>query len=178
MYGSRISDGSVLWRIAERVLHAVCLGFAIFGGALLCLVALLTVVSILGRAVFGAGLGGDYELVEMGCATAIFTFLPYCQYVRAHARVDFFTQRLGSRLKGILDGLADLLFALIAALIAWRLAEGGLDLWRYGESTMVLRLPVWWGFVPAVLSFALLALLCAYGVLRRFRVPNGQASGG
>ncbi|MFD1378677.1 hypothetical protein [Fodinicurvata halophila] len=43
---------------------------------------------------------------------------------------------------------------------------------------MVLRLPVWWGFVPAVLSFALLALLCAYGVLRRFRVPNGQASGG
>lgn len=178
MRGDRTSEGASFWRSVDNGLHAVTLGFAVFGGLLLCLVALMAVGSILGRAVFGAGLSGDYELVEMGCATAVFTFLPYCQYVRGHARVDFFTLRLGARPKSLLDGLADLLFALIAALIAWRLAVGGLDLWRYGESTMVLRLPVWWGFVPAVLSFALLALLCAYDLLCRVLAPSGQAGRG
>lgn len=176
MHGDRTSDGPSFWRSMDKGLHAVTLGFAVFGGLLLCLVALMTVGSILGRAVFGAGLSGDYELVEIGCAVAVFTFLPYCHYVRGHARVDFFTLRLGVRWKHLLDGLSDLVFALIATLIAWRLAVGGLDLWRYGESTMVLGLPVWWGFIPAVLSFALLALLCAYGLLRRVVAPNGQAS--
>lgn len=177
MTGGAENGTAPLWALWDRWIHAVAAGFAILGGVALSLVAILTVVSILGRAFLGSGLGGDYEIVEMGCATAVFTFLPYCQLVRGHAQVDFFSRWFGPRLSLFLDGMADFLFLAIAILLTWRLSAGALDVLQYGESTMVLRLPVWWGFVPAVLSCGLLAVVCLYGLLRRFLGPGPDESG-
>ena len=46
-------------------------------------IALMSVASIVGRALSGLGLGlgpvpGDFELVEAGTALAVFCFLPWC----------------------------------------------------------------------------------------------------
>ena len=54
----------------------------------------------------------------------------------------------------------------------WRLVLGGMELREYGEQSMVLRLPVWWGFVVIVPAMGLLVLTCAatlVGHLRRAR---------
>ncbi|MGF1640591.1 MAG: hypothetical protein ACFCUO_06555, partial [Rhodospirillales bacterium] len=45
---------------------------------------------------------------------------------------------------------------------------GGLDLARFREVTMVLAVPVWWGFVPAGLALALLTAVSAYTAWRSF----------
>ncbi len=50
-----------------------------FGSLVLVLIALMSVASIVGRALAGFGLGpvpGDFELVEVGTALAVFCFLP------------------------------------------------------------------------------------------------------
>ena len=70
---------------------------ALLGGVVLVAMTLVTVVSIIGRAMISFGFGpvpGDYELIEAGAAFAVFAFLPWCQLMRGHATVDVFTSFL------------------------------------------------------------------------------------
>lgn len=66
---------------------------AIVGGLVLCAITLMSVASITGRALIGVGLGpvpGDFEMVEVGTALAVFFFLPWCYLKGGHATVDLF----------------------------------------------------------------------------------------
>ena len=84
----------------------------------------------------------------------------------------------GPRARAALECAGDTLYTLIAALLAWRLTLGGLDLRTYQESTMVLRVPLWWAFVPATACLVLLTAVCAYTAARGARAalrPGGRA---
>jgi TRAP-type C4-dicarboxylate transport system permease small subunit len=152
-----------------RALHLAATGVALVGGAILFALTLLTVISVVGRVAFDAPIPGDFELVEIGMAVAIFAFLPYCQIVRGNVIVDLFTATASPRTRALLDAAGDLIYTAIAALLTWRVALGGFEVRGYGETTMVLRVPVWWGYVPAVLCLAFLTLVCAYTVWRSLR---------
>ena len=63
----------------SKIIYGTSRLLAWFGGCMLSALALLSVVSISGRALSVAGLGpvpGDFELVEAGTALAVFCFLP------------------------------------------------------------------------------------------------------
>lgn len=149
-----------------RLLGWLALALALAGGAVLVALAVATCLSVLGRALISRPIPGDFELIEIGCAVAVFAFLPYCQLVGGHAVVDFFTDQASPRARAWLDGLGNLAFTLIAGVLTWRATLGGLDLRRYQETTMVLGIPSWWGYVPACISLALLTLVCAYTAWR------------
>ncbi|TPE53232.1 TRAP transporter small permease [Amaricoccus solimangrovi] len=142
-------------------LSALCRIFAGIGGVALLAMMLVTVASVTLRGILGHPVPGDFELVEMGGAIAIFCFLPWCQLSGGNVLVDFFTQRSGRRANHLLEALGDLLYCLIAALLTWRLIRGGIEMRQYGEQSMVLRLPIWWSFVVIVPAMALLAVTCA-----------------
>jgi len=158
-----------------RTLHLAATGIALFGGAILVALTLLTVISVVGRALLSAPIPGDFELIEIGMAVAIFSFLPYCQIVRGNVIVDLFTARASPRTQALLDTAGNLIYTAIAALLTWRVALGGLEVRSYGETTMVLRVPVWWGYVPAVACLAFLTLVCAYTVWRSLREARRHA---
>lgn len=145
-------------------LLAACKGFAAIGGLTLLAMMLMTVASVTLRGVIGKPIPGDFELVEIGSAVAIFCFLPWCQATGGNVAVDFFTQKAGPRAMHLMEALGSLIYLLIAALLLWRLIHGGLEMRQYGEQTMVLALPVWWSFVIIIPAMALLTLTCA-GVL-------------
>jgi TRAP-type C4-dicarboxylate transport system permease small subunit len=147
-----------------RALVGIATGVALLGGLVLFALTLLTVISVVGRALFSAPIPGDFELVEFGMAVAIFAFLPYCQIVRGNVIVDLFTTKASARTKALLDGFGNLLYTALAALLTWRVALGGIEIRSYRETTMVLQVPVWWGYVPAVAFLALLTVVCAYTV--------------
>jgi TRAP-type C4-dicarboxylate transport system permease small subunit len=157
-----------------RALHRAATGVALLGGLVLFALTFLTVISVVGRALFSAPIPGDFELVELGMAVAIFSFLPYCQIVRGNVIVDLFTSKASPRTKALLDGIGNLLFTAIAALLTWRVALGGLEIRSYHETTMVLQVPVWWGYVPAVAFLAFLTIVCAYTVWRSVLEYRGQ----
>ncbi|WP_232829440.1 TRAP transporter small permease [Tropicimonas sp. IMCC34043] len=144
-----------------RWLTQLCGLFAGLGGIVLLAMMLLTVTSVTLRTVTGAPISGDFELVEIGCAIAIFCFLPWCQIRSGNVLVDFFTINLRPRTNHWLEAVGDLLYLAIAVLMCWRLFHGGLDLRDYGEQSMVLRIPLWWSFVIILPAVALLALTCA-----------------
>src|SRR6478609_11105245 len=105
---------------------ALVRGIAIAGGVLLVALATMVVVSVTLRSdlVGGAGVPGDFELVQMATAVAAFCFLPLCQLKRGNIFVDTFTLRLPQRWRDGLDALWDVVYGLAMALIAWRLGVG------------------------------------------------------
>ena len=145
-----------------RALFDISTIFSLFGGFILLLIVSISVVSIVGRIFFSSPLMGDFELVEMGCAIAIFCFLPICHLKNGNVIVDFFTLGLAKWRRKVLDGISGLLYAFIAMFFSWRMIYGAGDMFRYNEQTMLLKLPVWIAFIPGVFSFFLLSVACFY----------------
>jgi TRAP-type C4-dicarboxylate transport system permease small subunit len=160
---------------------------AILGGLLALATALLVVFSVLGRwlsgmpwadriaSAIGLKLGpinGDFEMVQMATAVAIFAFLPYTQARRGNIFVDTFTGKLGPRSNGLIDALWDLVYAGMIGLLTWCLAVGAIEHYRSGQTTMLLQIIIW----PAIaISTALLLLLTCVAVstaVSRLRSPT------
>lgn len=146
----------------ERVLHLTASAFAVAGGLLLCVLASLTVISVLSRALFSLPVPGDFEIVAMGTAIAAFLCLPWCQMNRGQIRADLFLDRLSPRAAGLLDAVGGLLCTIIAAAFCWRMSLGFVDAIRDRDVTVILGLPLWWAYPFAIAAFALLAACCAY----------------
>lgn len=142
---------------------------AVIGGLVLLALLLMTVTSIARRTILGAPVPGDFEMIEMGSAVAIFAFLPWCQLIAGNVLVDFFTMRAGQRTNHLLEAIGDLLYLAVAALLLWRLSIGASELYLRGETSMVLRLPIWWGFILILPATALLALTCLWTMIGHLR---------
>lgn len=149
---------------------------AILGGFILAALIFLTVTSITGRFFIFAGLGpvpGDFELVEVCTAFAVFSFLPWCQYKRGHVTVDIFVGWMSSRKMAFLAMVGNLLLSLVAGLIFWRLGLGTLDKQAYNETTFILQFPLWWGYAACLLGSFVFTLVSLYTVWRSFNEMMG-----
>lgn len=143
----------------RRALSAAATAFALLGGVIVALVAGLTVVSVIGRWAFASPIPGDVELVQLGTASALALFLPYCQLHGSHLIVDIFTVRSGAVLHRWLDAFAHVVAAAVLALLAARAAWGVESLRAAAETSMVLGVPLWLAYAPLVPSLALAALV-------------------
>lgn len=148
--------------VVGKAIEAVCCVAALIGGVLFCIEMLMSVVSVTGRIFFGTPIPGDYELVQMLSAMGVALCLPYCQLRGGHVFVDFFTLWAPAFLKRILDSAASLLLAAISFLLAWRIWHGMLAMREYGEASMVISLPIWWGYIPLPPAFLLLGFTALY----------------
>lgn len=154
-----------------RLVHALAKYVAVAGGAVLVAITLLIVASVTGRALLWAGLRpitGDYELVEAGTGFAIFAFLPWVHLTRGHALVSVFTDFLSARINAWLVLVSDIAMFAIALFIAWRHWFGMLDKLNYGETTLLLRMPLWWSYAAGMIGAAAWVIVAAYVVVRSF----------
>lgn len=172
-----------------RGIERVSQGFALAGGLVLIGMACVTVASVIGRALSPFGLSpvrGDFELVQVGCAIAVFWFLPLCQLRRGNVTVDLLSERFGPRGHALLGLLGNASLTLCSAVIALQLARGfgekfphgGVDLRDalglgappfFPETTYELQLPVWIPYGLALLGAVWLAVVCAYTLGRSAR---------
>ena len=142
----------------DGLAHRVIRGWALAGGFVLVGVVLINAWSILCDALFNRPFPGDFELTEMGAAIAAFCFLPYCQLTGANVSADIFTMRAGPLAIAFMSVFAAIIAMLFAGLLLWRMSAGLIDYREYEEFTGILRIPIWWAFIPALISLALLAL--------------------
>jgi TRAP-type C4-dicarboxylate transport system permease small subunit len=147
-------------------LDKACVLFALLGGAVLTALALMSVASIAGRALFSRPLQGDYEVVQTGCAVFVALCLPYCQLKRANIIVDFFTTRASERTRRRLDAVGALVVAVVMLIVAWRTAAGLESLRGSGETTTILGMPTWWTYAAMFPGIALTALVALRDALR------------
>ena len=144
-----------------RLLETLAKACAIFAGALLTMITLLTCVSLVGRNTVGITLAGDFELTGVAAGAAIALFLPWCQYRRGNIIVDFFTSKSSALTNARLDRIGALLLAVMMALMAWRTCLGGLNAYTTHSGTMMLGFPEWAvyaGIAPPLALTSVIAL--------------------
>ncbi|MEM6662018.1 MAG: TRAP transporter small permease [Pseudomonadota bacterium] len=152
-----------------KVIRFLAKALAILGGLLLTALAVMTVISVIGRSLTFIGLRpitGDFEMVEMGCAIAICAFLPWCQLTRGHVTVDIFVG-LGPRgLHRFTQMTGDLIVTAIAAVLFWRFWLGMGEMISNGQETYLLGLPIWFGYVGGIVGIGLFLIVSLYTVWR------------
>lgn len=152
-----------------RALVVFARWLAIAGGVLFVGLAIMTVTSVLGRAFIWAGLDqieGDFEIVEMGCAVAVFCFLPWCQINRGHVTVDVFIEYMPVRVQIFLSLLGNVALTAASGLIANQLRLGLAERLSDGQETWILGMYVWWGYAGALIGAVLFAVISLYTVWR------------
>jgi TRAP-type C4-dicarboxylate transport system permease small subunit len=171
----------------ERHIENLARGLAYSGGAILAAMSVMTVVSIIGRALDGVGpLGpvpGDYEMVANGCTIAVFFFLPYCQLKRGHVTVDIVIKSFPLRVQAVFGLLGDLLMTLASIVILRQFWFGfgekfpyGSDAQRaalsmgykpfYPETTYELEIPIWMLQGIALVGAAVFVIVCLFTLWR------------
>ena len=149
-----------------RFLYDLAYILAILGGIILVIVILINFISILSRIIFLNPLVGDFELVEIGSAIAISSFLPLCHLKKGNVIVDFITAKLNFKKIAFLDCISSVIYGLIALFFTWRMFFGARDMYNYQEETMLLQFPIWIPFLPVTFSFGLLSVCCLYTFYR------------
>jgi len=158
----------------DRVLQRLCDASATVGGIVLVAIASVTVVSVIGRAFFSHPILGDVELVQLGCAVVVASFLPYTQFRHANIIVDFFTSNVSEKTQSKLDAFGTLLYTLVMALVAWRVAVGGVDIKAAQETSMLMALPLW---IPYMLMVPGLVLCAVIGLVQTLQHLGLMAKG-
>ena len=137
----------------NKLIYGLSRAMAWLGAAVLTLIALMSVVSIIGRALSGFGLGpvpGDFELVEAGTALAVFCFLPWCHLKGGHAVVDMLWNSYPPAVQRVLMVLTDALMFVVWALLVWRMSVAMGEYRHNNEVTFILQMPVWWGYAASM----------------------------
>lgn len=162
------SDSSALARLGW-LLDRGAAGLAFCGGVVLVAIAVTTVISIIGRALIPIGLApirGDFELVEIGVAVAVFGFLPWCQLHRGHITVDVFLINAPRRVWNLTTLTGDIAITVVALIITWRMWLGLGDKLSTSETTFALGIPVWIGYAIAMIGAVFFCLVSLYTVWR------------
>ena len=137
----------------NRLIYGLSRAMAWFGSLVLVVIAVMSVASIIGRALSGFGLGpvpGDFELVEVGTALAVFCFLPWTHLKRGHEVVDMLWGSYPLPMRGVLDVLADGLMLAVWLLLVWRMSLAMGEYRHNGEVSFILQMPVWWGYAASM----------------------------
>lgn len=127
-------------------------------GVVLTGIAVMSAYSIVGRAVTGKPIQGDFELVQVGCAICVGLFLPICQLRGGNIIVDFFTSGVSERGRSVLDAIGALIIAAMMALLTWRTGVGLLSVKANGETSMIMGVPIWWGYAGMLPGLAVTVL--------------------
>jgi TRAP-type C4-dicarboxylate transport system permease small subunit len=159
-------------RNAGPRLGPIARSLALTGGAMLVAISTLVTTSVVLRAVTGAGIDGDFEIVQLAAAIAAFCLFPLCLAVRGNIIVDTFTTRLPKRIRETLDALWDILFGVIAAVFAWRMAVGAIEQFTSKVTLQVIAVPTWWAVAACAM---LMAVLAVTALVVGLRLVTGKA---
>lgn len=91
--------------------------------------------------------------------------LPYTTAVKGHIAIEFLFRRISKVQKVIIDTISRLMMLTLFILIIYFMIKHGLSLYRSGEVTSTVQLPVYWVPFWLALSFAVTSLVKIYHIL-------------
>lgn len=155
-------------RVIERILT---------GGAatILLFVALLVAASVGLRALFSQVIPDAFDLSTLTMAIVVFWGLSVAVHRDEHIRVQLFEHVLSARQRSFLDLISQLVVVLFFGLLAYLTFGKLMSVYRGGEVTTDLRLPIWIPYAAAWIGLALavpLGLHRLFGDLVRFLQPQ------
>ena len=144
----------------------VVLHWTYCGGVVLSLVVLLNTYSALAGYFFASPFPGDVELTRMGVAVAAFTFLPYCQLTFGNVSVAFFTTYASARTILLFSRINSAIAFTFSLILLWRMSQGLVEYSELLVTSATMNIPLWYVFIPIVISILLLLLACLVTFIR------------
>ena len=139
-------------------------------------VVLLTVATIVLRAVFNWQIPDWFQFACIAQAIAIFWGLAPATYSNNHILFDVLWEALGPRGKLALDIFAAMVSAAFLAVLAWMLGSKVDTAFAMHDATTDLRLPTWPFYLVATLGIVMAAALGLLRLVRLVTAGNGAPS--
>ncbi|MDQ0314209.1 TRAP transporter small permease [Amorphus orientalis] len=157
-------------RWAARLPAACAAALHVIAGVLLFAMMILTVVDVIGRYLFTAPVPGAFEATEVMLVLIVFVGMPIVTGRQEHVSVLLFYDRAPAALVPVLRILSRVLTAVALGVAAWLLYEKGVELAAYGDTTVLLRIPL------APVAYAMAALSAVATVVAAIAVfHRGEA---
>jgi len=152
--------------VRARLLAVASAALTVVAGLLLVAMVALTVTDVFRRYVLNDPIPGAFEATEVMLALAIFAGLPVVTARGGHVQVRLVLDALPGRLRFVLDRIADLTVTALLAGSAWLLLDRAGSLARFGDTTVLLRIPL----APVAYVLAGLAAIASFRAAVRFVV--------
>lgn len=120
---------------------------AIIGVLGLFLIAVITIATVVARAVFNYPLIWGHDLASLIIIVVVATCFPTGVMLRKHVAIEFLGDGLGAKWYRRLDFFGALVTAIALAVLAWQMSVIADQETAYNSSTIVARIPtgpVWW----------------------------------
>jgi TRAP-type C4-dicarboxylate transport system permease small subunit len=144
---------------------------AAIGLLALTILAVVTMLDIAGRELFRVPINGFSDIADLIVVFAAASCFPISLIERHHVSVRFLGS-LNWRVREVLDLLGHALMLAVFVLMAWQVAVYALDVYNSGQTTWLIRIPVWpvWFATAAMIAVCIpaQALIVAEQVRRAF----------
>lgn len=136
----------------------------IAGLGILAMIAITCLDVILRR--LGSSVPGAYDLVRLAGGVTIAASLPLTTAVKGHVAIEYFFHRLAKKGRIIVDSLMRLLQLSGFIIASWAFAIKGINLFKEGEVTPTLQIPVFWLSWLVALMSLITAVITLYHLIR------------
>jgi TRAP-type C4-dicarboxylate transport system permease small subunit len=121
------------------------------GLGVLTMVAVTCIDVILRLPGINRSLFGAYDIVKITGALTLAATLPYTTAVKGHVAIEYFFHKLNRRGRIVVDTIIRLMGMALFGFLCWRSFIYGMNLYRIGQVSQTLQLPVFW--IPYVIGF-------------------------
>ena len=145
--------------VAFKVISRINRVAGLFGMLMLFVMGLLVVADITSRELANKSLPGVTEIVYLGIVAVVFLSFAYTEEMRAHVKIEIFSDRLPPKGRAVVDILTWLVGASLMCLLAWLAgieAIESLEVREYVPSA--IRVPIYPVKFAVCIGFGLLGL--------------------
>nr|WP_256483917.1 TRAP transporter small permease [Aliihoeflea sp. 40Bstr573] len=102
----------------------------------------ITTFDVVGRYFFGRPLYAAFEVTEILMGLTIFAGLPLATAARENITISILVERMSQKVQDFGTRFFELVCAAICFAMGWRMWAYGARLWRTGDQTLELRVPI------------------------------------
>ncbi|MGQ2906323.1 MAG: TRAP transporter small permease [Aliihoeflea sp.] len=157
--GDQEARGPVAW---------VFRGFSLAAGIMVAAMMFITTFDVIGRYFFGRPLFAAFEVTEILMGLIIFAGLPLATAARENITISILVERMSQKAQDFGARLFEIVCAAICFAMGWRMWVYGARLWRTGDQTLELRVPL--GLLAQVMA----ALVVLAGIAFLINAARGR----
>jgi TRAP-type C4-dicarboxylate transport system permease small subunit len=126
----------------EKVIYPLSRWISYVAMAAVMMMTFLVTVDVFMRRAFNSPILGSYEIGKVLLVIVVFFGVAYVMTIKGHVVVDTLTRLYPAKLQKIANSTALFLSLLIISLICWQSTIYGLESFRIGETSVLLRIVV------------------------------------